>query len=64
MGADAAEERPNGLRRGRLEWALDHRGEPDAAGVVEAARRHRDGWLRATGVRCFVTLLLRRSEGR
>jgi SAM-dependent methyltransferase len=47
------------------EWALDHRGEPDAAEVVEAARCHRDGWLRGyRGVLGFVTLLLRRSGER
>jgi hypothetical protein len=43
------------------EWALDNPGHPDAAEAREAARRHRDGWLRGyRDVLGFVTLVLRR----
>ncbi|MFC3988135.1 SAM-dependent methyltransferase [Actinoplanes siamensis] len=42
-------------------WALDNPGHPDAAQVLDAARAHRDQWLRGyRGVLGFVTLVLRR----
>ncbi|MDA3627376.1 class I SAM-dependent methyltransferase [Saccharopolyspora sp. WRP15-2] len=44
-------------------WALDHPEHPDAEAAIEAAREHRDGWLRGyRGVLGFVCLLLRRKQ--
>lgn len=44
------------------EWALDNPGHPGSAEALNAAREHRDGWLRGyRNVLGFVTLVLRRT---
>ena len=46
------------------EWALDHPDDPDSAAALEAARVHREEWLRSyRGTLGFVSLLLRRTDG-
>jgi SAM-dependent methyltransferase len=46
------------------EWALDNPGHPDAAEALNAAREHREQWLRGyRDVLGFVTLVLRRAPG-
>ena len=46
------------------EWALDHPDDPDSATALEAARVHREEWLRGyRGTFGFVSLVLRRTDG-
>ncbi|MFC1400297.1 MULTISPECIES: trans-aconitate 2-methyltransferase [Streptacidiphilus] len=46
------------------EWALDHPDDPDSAAALEAARVHREEWLRDyRRTFGFVSLVLRRTDG-